>query len=72
MDEIRPKKIDVLEDVYVEHVGCGSTHTLCITNEGFVYAWGSGGNGKLGINSENFKDYSLPTRAGTEKKSFKK
>lgn len=51
MDELKPKKIDVLEDVYVEHVGCGSTHTLCVTNEGFVYAWGSGGNGKLGINS---------------------
>lgn len=71
-DEITPKKVDVLEDVYVENVSCGSTHTLAITNEGFVYSWGSGANGMLGIVKDNFKDYNLPTRCGTDKKSFKK
>jgi alpha-tubulin suppressor-like RCC1 family protein len=42
MDELIPKKVETLEDMYVIDVSCGSTHTLCITNEGFVYSWGSG------------------------------
>ena len=42
MDELEPKMVEVLQNVYVTHVSCGTNHTLCITNEGFLYAWGSG------------------------------
>ncbi len=49
MDEVIPKKVETLEDMYVLDVSCGSTHTLCITNEGFVYVWGSGNDGRLGF-----------------------
>ncbi|KRW99419.1 Regulator of chromosome condensation 1/beta-lactamase-inhibitor protein II [Pseudocohnilembus persalinus] len=72
MDEIGPKKVDVLEDVYVKHVSCGSTHTLAITNEGFVYSWGQGLNGKLGHSKDDINDQQLPIRCGIDKKSFKK
>ena len=48
-DEIFPKKLITLEDVYTLDVACGSSHTLCITNEGFVYGWGSCLDGKLGL-----------------------
>lgn len=72
MDEIWPKKVDVLEDVYVKHVSCGSTHTLAITNEGFVYSWGQGLNGKLGHSKDDINDQQLPIRCGIDKKSFKK
>lgn len=33
-DELAPKKVVVLEDVYVTHISCGMNHTLAITNEG--------------------------------------
>ena len=44
-DEIKPKKIVQLEDVYVTDVSCGVSHTLCLTNEGFIYSFGSGLSG---------------------------
>lgn len=82
MDELIPKKVETLEDMYVFDVACGSTHTLCITNEGFVYSWGSGnfsgvilGNdGRLGIltQGEPEKLQVLPSRCGEASKTFTK
>lgn len=51
------------------HVSCGTNHTLSITNEGFVYSWGSGMQGKLGLGS--LRDAVLPTRVGLDTKNFK-
>ncbi|KAL4476307.1 hypothetical protein ABPG74_010040 [Tetrahymena malaccensis] len=70
-DELYPKKVVVLEDVYVTHVSCGMTHTLAITNEGFVYAWGDGMSGKLGV-QENNKNLHLPSRVGMNDVKFRK
>jgi alpha-tubulin suppressor-like RCC1 family protein len=56
MDELEPKLVEVLKDIYVIHIACGTNHTMCITNEGFVYTWGSAMNGKLGITSKATKD----------------
>lgn len=47
------------------------THTLAITNEGFVYAWGDGMSGKLGV-SENCKSINLPQRVGVSDPKFRK
>lgn len=49
LDEIEPKKIELLQDVYVVDVALGTIHSLCITNEGFVYAWGSSKDSVLGM-----------------------
>jgi len=48
IDELIPSKLETLQDYYVTDVSCGMTHTLCITNEGCIYAFGSGQFGKLG------------------------
>ena len=44
-DELLPKKVVSLEDVYIEDISCGISHTLCLTNEGFIYSFGSGLSG---------------------------
>lgn len=56
IDELLPKKIEVLQDVYVTDVALGTIHSLCITNEGFVYSWGSSKDGVLGVISEQYRD----------------
>jgi alpha-tubulin suppressor-like RCC1 family protein len=33
-------------------VACGSFHTLAVTENGIVYAWGFGGHGRLGLSKE--------------------
>ena len=33
----------------IKEVSYGSIHVLALTNDGYVYAWGSGGNGRLGL-----------------------
>ena len=71
-DELVPKKVEVLEDVYVNQVSCGVSHTLCITNEGFIYGWGNGMCGKLGIEEKCTKNYILPTRIGTYLGKFRR
>ena len=35
----------------VAHVACGRMHTLALTVEGDVYAWGSSGSGQIGNGS---------------------
>ena len=34
-DELFPKLVEILEDVYVVDVSCGMNHTLAVTNEGY-------------------------------------
>ena len=45
IDEIIPKKVENLNDLYVTDASCGFNHMICLTNEGHVYTWG---NGKYG------------------------
>lgn len=44
-----PKKIDTLDSVQVTAVMCGGLHTLAVTRQGHMYAWGRGEGGQLGI-----------------------
>lgn len=32
----------------VLNVACGVNHTVCVTDEGYCYTWGSGNYGRLG------------------------
>ena len=38
-----------LTSARVCQVSCGAFHTLSVTTDGTVYAWGSGKDGKLGL-----------------------
>ena len=37
----------------VIQVACGDKHTVCVTEDGLVYSWGSGKRGALGHNENN-------------------
>ena len=46
--ELEPRLVDDLSFHVVTQVACGNTHTLCLTREGNVYAFGTGEGGRLG------------------------
>ncbi|XP_065336810.1 RCC1 and BTB domain-containing protein 1-like [Cloeon dipterum] len=58
-----PTKISgLLEHKKVVQVACGSDHTLALTSEGEVYAFGRNNYGQLGLGTTN--DHWLPQRVG--------
>lgn len=44
-----PKIIEALRNIFVETICCGGLHTLALTKNGMIYAWGRGEGGQLGI-----------------------
>ena len=44
-----PAQVMALADVQVVQVGCGNGHTLALSAEGAVFAWGSNFDGRLGL-----------------------
>lgn len=71
-DELLPRKVTALEDVDTLFISCGSLHTACITNEGSIYAWGSGLNGRLGCETKIGIDAKVPTKVGQLYSDIKK
>lgn len=43
-----PVLVDSMRGVTVTAVACGAHHTLCLSDEGQIYSWGRGANGRLG------------------------
>lgn len=43
-------------------VSCGYQHTVCVTEDGDVYAWGMGRSGALGLADKRNRD--TPTKVG--------
>jgi len=50
-DASEPRLVTALDQKHTIQVACGSKHSLALTSEGFVYAWGYGGDGRLGLRS---------------------
>ena len=48
---LRPTPIDRMASVPAAMVACGHAHTIMLTDQGEVYAWGSGEHGQLGSQS---------------------
>ena len=46
----------------VSSLACGQYHTVCCTLDGEVFAWGSNGDGQLGIGEERGEARHCPTR----------
>lgn len=46
---LRPEAIDALDIYRVKQVACGSVHSLALTEDGQVLAWGLNDRGQLGI-----------------------
>jgi len=71
-NEYQPKLVTSLAEYYVSRVSCGANHTVAVTTDGHVYTWGSGLNGRLGINVVSENDQMLPTRVGTLDEDLRK
>lgn len=48
-DVLPPSVVGGLRGANMTAVACGTAHTLALTNDGRVYAWGYNGNGALGL-----------------------
>jgi len=46
-----PRMVKVLGTSVVVQIACGQKHTLALTNNGEVYAWGSNSDGQLGLDT---------------------
>lgn len=54
-----PQKIDTLNKEFIVKLSCGDSHSMALTREGAVYAWGEATCGQLGF--EDLKN--LPRNA---------
>ncbi|KAM7412744.1 hypothetical protein PAMA_020224 [Pampus argenteus] len=60
-----PCRIAALQGINIVQVACGYAHTLALTDEGFVYAWGANSYGQLGTGNKS--NQALPTLINTDK-----
>lgn len=57
-----PLRIPTVGTSTILHVACGSHHTMCMTTEGKVFAWGDNTCGQLGLGFKSPKPRGIPTR----------
>ncbi|KAJ7344435.1 hypothetical protein JRQ81_000385 [Phrynocephalus forsythii] len=55
-----PCRIAALEGIRVQRVACGYAHTLVLTDEGRLYAWGANSYGQLGTGNRSSQSYTVP------------
>lgn len=54
-DEVLPTLVDPLQDLYIRAISVGQAHSVAITDDGQVLAWGHGAKGRLGLGTETRK-----------------
>ena len=47
-----PRMVKALGTSIVVQIACGKKHTLALTNNGELYAWGSNSDGQLGLGED--------------------
>ncbi|XP_048656888.1 RCC1 and BTB domain-containing protein 2 isoform X3 [Marmota marmota marmota] len=55
-----PCRVAALQGIRVQRVACGYAHTLVLTDEGQVYAWGANSYGQLGTGNKSNQSYPTP------------
>ncbi|XP_063173869.1 RCC1 and BTB domain-containing protein 2-like isoform X1 [Candoia aspera] len=55
-----PCRIAALQGIHVQRIACGYAHTLVLTDEGRVYAWGANSYGQLGTGTRSNQPYPVP------------
>ncbi|XP_014258903.1 RCC1 and BTB domain-containing protein 1-like isoform X2 [Cimex lectularius] len=53
MNQLNPCRIMALSNTVIVKIVCGNSHTLALSDEGKVYAWGANTYGQLASNSKN-------------------
>eukprot|EP00956_Cyclotella_meneghiniana_P041722 scaffold236806_cov119-Cyclotella_meneghiniana.AAC.5 len=51
VNKVKPTLVQALENVVLQQITCGWSHSVALTSEGEVYTWGNGDHGKLGHGS---------------------
>jgi RCC1 and BTB domain-containing protein len=46
---VKPRLLPQLSEVIASDVSCGSAHTLLLTSDGAVFAWGDGKAGQVPV-----------------------
>uniref|UniRef100_A0A0G2JU79 RCC1 and BTB domain containing protein 1 n=1 Tax=Rattus norvegicus TaxID=10116 RepID=A0A0G2JU79_RAT len=64
-NQLTPVRVAALHGVCVNQIVCGYAHTLALTDEGLLYAWGANTYGQLGTGSKN--NLLSPTQIMVEK-----
>lgn len=54
-DQLEPTFVDALRGVAVRQLACGSGHTCVLTQDGEVFTWGRGDDGRLGHGDSGWK-----------------
>ncbi|KAG7392917.1 hypothetical protein PHYPSEUDO_013405 [Phytophthora pseudosyringae] len=57
-----PMRVPQLPSACVQFVACGSSHTLCLTVDGRVFAWGDNSFGQIGMGSKSTQPVGTPYR----------
>lgn len=55
--QIFPLRIAALAHETIRHIACGWDHSLAVSEDGKLYTWGAGTNGKLGHGDELASPY---------------
>jgi len=64
INQLTPLRVTALQGVVITSVVCGYAHTLAISDEGVLYAWGANSYGQLGTG--NKANSCTPTKVGEE------
>jgi len=64
INQLNPQRVTALQGVVVTSVVCGYAHTLAVTDEGGLYAWGANSYGQLGTG--NKANSCTPTKVGED------
>ena len=54
INQLNPQRVTGLQGVVVTMVVCGYAHTLAVSDEGALYAWGANSYGQLGTGQRTF------------------
>lgn len=54
-DQYHPILVEALQDRQIVQISCGSGHTVVLTDDGKVYTWGRGDDGRLGHGDNGWK-----------------
>ena len=67
VNQLSPCRVSALNNIVIIKVVCGYAHTLALTDEGHLYAWGANSYGQLGTgnksNSNNPSKYFFKKRS---------
>ncbi|XP_053563999.1 RCC1 and BTB domain-containing protein 2 isoform X2 [Bombina bombina] len=62
-----PCRIAALQGIRVEQIVCGYAHTLALTDEGGMYAWGANSYGQLGTGNKSNQSYPVQVSVDKER-----